>query len=110
MTTTTKQTKRWIVRVAICAALLVALFVVPPVVMILVTPAPAPYSLIVLWMVFSLIPWWVISRRIMLRANYQCPRCGGCAARFERAGDYLDLVCPNCGLRESSDYVRFGQG
>ena len=110
MTTTTNQTKKWLVRVVICALLLVALPFGPAVFMVLIASNSPPYPAIVVWMLLSLILWWFIMRRIMSSASYTCPRCGGTSARFERSGDFLYLVCPACGLRESSKYVRFDQG
>ena len=100
MTTTTQQTKRWLLRVVVCALLLVGLPIGPAVVMVLAAYRDPPYPAIILWMVFSLIPSWFIARRIMSRASYTCPRCGGCKARFERSAETLDLICPACGFRD----------
>jgi DNA-directed RNA polymerase subunit RPC12/RpoP len=117
MTTTSKQTYRYIARMITSALLFVVLPSLPLIVVSICfrdpDVAPALVRLAVfLWIPIGFYGWWRISGRLVVRARYSCPKCGSRDARFEPTEDkeFLALVCPVCGFRERSDAIQFYGG
>jgi len=107
MTTTSKQSGLYILRIFVVFAAFVGLPFFP-VLFLGFIPESFRWP-ILLWIPVGFILWARLSRRLLVEGRYTCPQCSKRIARVEvvEEGDtgLVFFVCPECGFRGKSDSV-----
>lgn len=107
MTTTSKQSGLYILRIFIVFVAFVALPFFPILFFGLIPESfRAP---LLLWIPIGFMLWARLSRRLLVESRYTCPKCSRKTARIDVVEDgdtgHVFLACPDCGFREKSDDI-----